>query len=177
MRMAGFICGVLLVVSAIIWYTIPDQPDQPDQPPDPREQAANITSGETDSAISNEYAADPLPIRPDVPIEPPINNETPPMAVATERPQFPEQQQNAVSEPSESPDPSWQIIWKPFRTESSALGFAERLRSVTGLGIEVQQQSPTQYVVAFPYDDEEERLRNIERIENQTGLVLILGER
>ena len=116
-------------------------------------------------------------IQPDAPIEPPINNETPPVAVTTDQFQLPEQEQNTVRAPRESPEPAWQVIWKPFRTESSALGFAERLRSVTGLRITVQQQSPTKYVVAFPYNDEEERLRNIERIESQTGLALVLGDR
>ena len=173
MRIAGFICGVLLVVSAIIWYTIPDQSERPS---DPRKQAASVSSGDTDSATGNEYAAEPVVIRSDAPIEPPINNETPPVAVAADRLHFPEPEQNTVTAPSESPDPAWQVIWKPFRSQSSALGFAERLRSVTGLEIEVQQQSPTGYVVAFPYNDEEQRLRNIERIENRTGLVLVLGD-
>ncbi len=174
MRMAGFICGVLLVVSAIIWYTTPDQSERP---PDSFEQAANIPSGGRDLTTGNEYAVEPVVVQPDAPIEPPIRNETPPVAVATDRLQFPEQEQKTMAAPSESPDPSWQVIWKPFRSESSALGFAERLRSVTGLRIEVQRQSPTKYVVAFPYHDEKERLRNIERIENRTGLVLVLGNR
>ncbi len=174
MRIAGFICGVLLVVSGIIWYTIPDQAERLS---DPREPAAIIPSGDTDSATGKENAVEHVAIQPDAPIEPPINNETPPVAVTTDQLQFPEQEQNTVRAPSESPEPAWQVIWKPFRTESSALGFAERLRSVTGLRITVQQQSPTKYVVAFPYNDEEERLRNIERIESQTGLALVLGDR
>lgn len=152
-------------------------PNRSERQREPLDQAANVPPGIPDFTDGSKFAVEPEEILPDVHIESPTGGDTLPAAVATEPPQFPEPEQNLLATPSASPDPSWQVIWKPFRSESSALGFAERLRSVTGLDIEVRQQTPVDFVVAFSYNDDEQRLRNIERIENQTGLMLVLGDR
>ena len=81
-----------------------------------------------------------------------------------------------IETPSEMLQPSWQAFWKPFHREHSANGFAARLREVTGLDIDVKKQTQGQYIIGFRYTDEAERQRNIDIIENRTGLKLNIGE-
>jgi len=63
-----------------------------------------------------------------------------------------------------------QVFWRPFHIESSARGFAGHVHHVTDLHIEVMEQGPGKYVVAFSYEDEEERLRNINLIEERARI-------
>lgn len=65
-----------------------------------------------------------------------------------------------------------QIFWRPFRTRISAGGFADRVQEITGLTIEVMEQAPAEFVVAFPYADENERKRGLELIMERTRMVV-----
>lgn len=64
------------------------------------------------------------------------------------------------------------VFWGPFRVRSSAKGFASRLKELTGLDIQVMKRQRGQYLVAFSFGDEQERLGNIRMIEERTGMAL-----
>ncbi len=65
---------------------------------------------------------------------------------------------------------AWHAFWKPFRTESSAAGFASHIGAATGLPIEIRRNPHGTYLVGFPYADHRELERNIALIEARTGL-------
>lgn len=64
------------------------------------------------------------------------------------------------------------LFWSPFRSEWAARGFAGRLGSATQITIDVVEVGSGRYRAAFDYQDENERLELIERIESITGLQL-----
>ena len=67
---------------------------------------------------------------------------------------------------------SHHVFWGPFRVRSSAKGFASRLKELTGIDIQVMERARGQFLVAFSYEDEQERQHNIRKIEERTGMVL-----
>ncbi len=64
------------------------------------------------------------------------------------------------------------LFWSPFRSRLAASGFSSSLTGSSGVSVEVVELSPTEFRVAFEYQDETERLTMIERIESTTGLKL-----
>ena len=64
------------------------------------------------------------------------------------------------------------IFWRPFRSEWAARGFAGRMSSATQITIEAVEVGSGSYRAAFDYQDENQRLERIERIESITGLQL-----
>ncbi|MDJ0870378.1 MAG: hypothetical protein QNJ87_01265 [Gammaproteobacteria bacterium] len=73
--------------------------------------------------------------------------------------------------PSASTAPiAWHAFWKPFRTESSAAGFASHIGAATGLPIEIRRNRHGRYLVGFAYAGPRELERNIALIEARTGL-------
>jgi len=64
------------------------------------------------------------------------------------------------------------LFWSPFRSRLAASGFASSLTDRSDVSVEVVKLSPTEFRVAFEYQDETERLATIHRIESTTGLKL-----
>ncbi len=94
---------------------------------------------------------------------------------------LPEWQGNSVSgastapaSPTDSPveGMNWEPVWKAFRSELSAKGFADRLKYLTGQEYRVRRTSPWAYQVELPYIDEEQRDALLHEIQTKTGLVL-----
>ena len=85
------------------------------------------------------------------------------------------------TESSNTPSPSaetvspalesaWHSVWRPFRSELSARGFAERLANVTGREYRVRRVSPWAYQVELAYANEADKLTALRQIESSTGL-------
>jgi len=127
----------------------PSEENAPDPPQSPAERAA---------------PEPPQPAAPDAP-QPAVPNAAGP---------DPAQQNVALAQPPAPTRESWQSFWRPFHTRNSASGFAAHLRKLTGLRIEVRERSPGEYIVVFPYADEQERQRHIQAIESETGFELRL---
>lgn len=64
------------------------------------------------------------------------------------------------------------LFWSPFRSEWAAKGFARRLSNATQIPIKVIRENASRHRVFFHYNNEEQRLQYIERIEFITGLQL-----
>ena len=97
---------------------------------------------------------------------------TPDTAVPPEEPAAPAVEPPAVA-PAEPPgDIRNHLFWNPFRSESAAMGFADRLSSATDVAVTVTAAGPASYRVGFGYRDEAELHALIERIETVTGLEL-----
>jgi len=64
------------------------------------------------------------------------------------------------------------VFWSPFRSEWAAKGFAGRLTNATQITVKVVDVGSGKYRAAFDYQDEIQRLENIERIQSITGLKL-----
>ncbi len=64
------------------------------------------------------------------------------------------------------------MFWRPFRSEFSADGFAERLQQATGMDFRVMRIAPGRYEVAFAYLDEEQRRSRLTQIAAATGLAV-----
>lgn len=87
------------------------------------------------------------------------------------------QKEPEVSVRAENTDfKNWQVIWTPFRTRGSAMGFASRISQVTGLEMDVRNIKTGQFQVAFAYEDNQERQERLQLIEDQICLRLIKGD-
>lgn len=71
----------------------------------------------------------------------------------------------------------WFAVWDPFHSELSAAAFARRLGNLTGLDYRVVRSAPANYEVAVAFADEQERVANLEAIEQATGLRIAGGSR
>ena len=67
---------------------------------------------------------------------------------------------------------TWHAVWRPFRSQASARGFAQRLARMTGREYRVERVSPSNYQVQFAYTDETDRITGLEQIQIATGLML-----
>lgn len=94
----------------------------------------------------------------------------------------PERQQSSLSDasaalvnPTGSPvaELSWEPVWRAFRSELSAKGFAGHLERLTGQGYRVRRTSPWAYQVELPYFDEAQRDAVLDEIQSKTGLLLM----
>jgi len=81
--------------------------------------------------------------------------------------------------PSENPEPLAlerlsrpHVFWSPFRSEWAAKGFARRLTYATQIPIEVVKEGADEFRVSFDYQNENQCLAYIERIESIPGLQL-----
>lgn len=72
--------------------------------------------------------------------------------------------------------PQWHLFWGPFKTQSSAKGFAQNLAKRTELTIEVVKTKPGVYMIGYPYSSEAERQALAVLIEERTGLQLSARE-
>lgn len=68
---------------------------------------------------------------------------------------------------------NWEPIWRAFRSELSAKGFAGHLKHLTGQEYRVRRTSPWAYQVELPYTDEEQRDAVLHEIQIKTGLGLM----
>jgi hypothetical protein len=62
-----------------------------------------------------------------------------------------------------------QQVWAPFRSQTSAEGFARRLSSETEHPFGIDRRGPGRYQVFFAYADEDERRRLLERVRPLIG--------
>jgi len=69
------------------------------------------------------------------------------------------------------------LFWSPFRSRLAASGFASSLTESSDVSVEVIKLSPTEFRVAFEYQNETERLAMIHRIESTTGIKLMETDR
>ncbi len=69
--------------------------------------------------------------------------------------------------------PAWEPVWRAFRSELSAKGFAGHLERVTGQAYRVRRTSPWTYQVELRYRDAAERDSLLREIESRTGLGLV----
>ena len=91
----------------------------------------------------------------------------------------PEPSELASAEPvraGDPGDPEWHPIWRPFHSEISARGFAERLENVTGLDYRVERLKRGSYQVSVAHNGEQDRLARLTRIETATGLKLMAAQ-
>ena len=65
--------------------------------------------------------------------------------------------------------PEFQLAWMPFRSETSANGFADKLSSQLDHQFEVIKSGPGHYEVGFRFEDIEEQQAVLAGIENITG--------
>jgi hypothetical protein len=62
-----------------------------------------------------------------------------------------------------------QQVWVPFRSQTSAEGFARRLSSATEHPFGIDRRGPGRYQVFFAYADEDERRRLLEQVRPLIG--------
>ncbi len=67
----------------------------------------------------------------------------------------------------------WQPVWRAFRSELSAQGFAGHLQHLTGQAYRVRRTSPWSYQVELAYVDERQRDNLLHEIRTKTGLGLV----
>jgi hypothetical protein len=93
-----------------------------------------------------------------------------------------ERQGNSVSDARAAPanaiaspvaDLNWEPVWRAFRSELSAKGFADHLERLTGQEYRVRRTSPWAYQVELPYFDEAQRDAALHEIQSKTGLLLM----
>ena len=68
---------------------------------------------------------------------------------------------------------AWQPVWRAFRSELSAQGFADHLQRLTGQEYRVRRASPWSYQVELAYVDEWARDNLLHEIQTKTGLGLV----
>jgi hypothetical protein len=68
---------------------------------------------------------------------------------------------------------NWEPVWRAFRSELSAKGFADHLERLTGQEYRVRRTSPWAYQVELPYFDEAQRDAALHEIQSKTGLLLM----
>ena len=66
----------------------------------------------------------------------------------------------------------WHTFWNPFRSEIAARGFVSQLERVTGLDYRVIKVKTGVYEVAFAYESDADRQRQLSQIQAATGLDL-----
>ncbi len=64
------------------------------------------------------------------------------------------------------------VFWKPFTTQASAYGFAQRLTQQTGVEMSVISHKFNSHSVSFYYDNENDKHRILTIIKEKTGLDL-----
>lgn len=69
----------------------------------------------------------------------------------------------------------WQPVWKAFRNELSAQGFARRLEQVSGERYRVRRVSKQTYQVEMAYVEPERRDAALREVQSKTGLELTEG--
>lgn len=73
---------------------------------------------------------------------------------------------------TQTPTGGWQPLWRPFRSEVSARGFAGQIEAITGRETRVRRLGPRSHQVDVAFDDETERLDTLQRLELLTGIEL-----
>ncbi len=68
---------------------------------------------------------------------------------------------------------NWEPVWRAFRSEISAKGFAGHLERLTGQEYRIRRTSPWAYQVELPYSDEAQRNALLHEIQTKTGLKLM----
>ena len=81
-------------------------------------------------------------------------------------------QRVATSTQPERPQRQWFPVWKPFRSELSADGFASHLTRLTDYEFRVHRESAWHYQVELAYDAENTLDKALENIGEQVGMTL-----
>ena len=67
----------------------------------------------------------------------------------------------------------WEPVWRAFRSELSAKGFANHLKNLTGQEYRIRRTFPWAYQVEVAYTDEGQRDAVLREIQSKTGLGLM----
>lgn len=173
-RLIGLFLGILLVAGGFLMYS---------EKGDTLRRAWEIMAGKMRFISGNESGI-PAPLKTaSVPTAPPATSVGAGMLKEHLNAQ-PEITGTGTESLPVSPDPAEtvetpryrQVFWQPFRTRISARGFADHVRDITGLSMEVMEQGPSEFVVAFPYGDESERKRGLALIREKTRMVVEVNE-
>ena len=86
-------------------------------------------------------------------------------------------QDHTIEQVSDSVDPiddakpfdGFQLAWMPFRSETSASGFADKLSRQLGRDFLVVKKGPGHYEVGFHYQSGQEREKVLDYVESLTG--------
>jgi len=65
----------------------------------------------------------------------------------------------------------FQVVWAPFRSQTSAKGFADKLSLQLEKEFEVVRTGPGHYEVGFDFDNQPERVQVLEAINTMTGFM------
>jgi hypothetical protein len=128
----------------------------PRPPPEPA-----VASGTASAAIAD------IPDRPSF--------ETPPQAPGAMPDQAPRPLSTTIPADGQAAsviEPGWQGVWKTFRSEVSAQGFADHLRHSYQAESRIRQVAPWQYRVEIAYDDNRQLSAILDAFRDDTGLDL-----
>lgn len=73
---------------------------------------------------------------------------------------------------TQAPAGGWQPLWRPFRSELSARGFADQIAEITGRETRVRRLGPRSHQVDVAFADETQRRNTLQRLELLTGIEL-----
>ncbi|MBT4161529.1 MAG: hypothetical protein HOC70_03205 [Gammaproteobacteria bacterium] len=112
------------------------------------------------SSEPGEQATTDAPISPQTEIQPTVKNQD----------QITVQIREEESAPAVAPQSEeFQLAWIPFRSETSASGFANKLSQQLGIRFQVIKRGPGQYEVGFRYASGQQRDEVLEFVESLTG--------
>lgn len=95
-----------------------------------------------------------------------------PPAIASQQAVLPaESAADSLAAPEE--ETGWYPLWRPFRSELSAEGFAGYLTQVSGRDTRVATLGPWSYRVEFAYRSKRDRDAALERLEQLIGVPLV----
>ncbi len=172
LRLMGFLFGSLVALLGLLMFT-----DLPALAPHRQtvEDGVSLLLDRLKTASAGRIApkAKSAPARESVP-QPPVAVEIAPREDNLRSGSVTEQPAEPISAkpPIPPPQPRWHVFWRPFRSEFSANGFAERLQQATGMDFRVMRIAPGRYEVAFAYLDEEQRRSRLAQIAAATGLAV-----
>ena len=177
LRLMGFVFGSLVALLGLLMFT-----DLPALAPHRQtvEDGVSLLLDRLKSAPGSRNSTEAKSPPPPRPAPQPIERGSPPTQAKLE--QEPPRSNPQAEQPAEPvpaklpvppPQPRWHVFWRPFRSEFSANGFAERLQQATGMDFRVTRAGPGRYEVAFAYLDEEQRRSRLTQISAATGLAVV----
>jgi hypothetical protein len=69
-------------------------------------------------------------------------------------------------------EPGWQAVWKTFRSEVSAQGFADHLKRTYEAEYRIRQLAPWRYRVEIAYDEDRPLTTILDAFRDDTGFDL-----
>ena len=170
-RLMGFLSGAAVAIAILAVMTDPPL----------REQAATIVAEGTaaaadliDERLDEHGDEQESAVEPDLAgaAEPPTPEEPAKVPEQAGRPPFEPVPTTTDVDPTQDGAVSWQPVWKAFRSEISARGFAGRLAHLTDQDYRVRRVAPWSYQVELAYTDERQRDAVLDEIQANTGLGL-----